>query len=60
MILVVGYDSMLFNLSGVYGLFFICNFVILKDSVGCMGVGEVLGGESICCMFDDVWVFVVG
>jgi glucarate dehydratase len=44
---VAGYDSMLLNLSGAHGPFFTRNIVILKDSAGHTGVGEVPGGESI-------------
>lgn len=58
--LVVGCDSMLLNLCGVYVLFFMCNFVILKDNVGCIGVGEVFGGEGICWVLECVILLVVG
>jgi glucarate dehydratase len=44
---VAGYDSMLLNLSGAHGPFFARNIVILKDSAGHTGVGEVPGGERI-------------
>lgn len=59
-ILVVGYDSMLMNLSGVYVLFFMCNIVIIKDNFGYIGVGEIFGGEKICKMLEDVILLVVG
>lgn len=59
-IFVVGCDSMLFNLCGVYVLYFMCNFVIFDDSSGYMGVGEVLGGEGICYVFECMMDFVVG
>jgi len=42
---VAGHDSMLMNLSGAHGPFFTRNVVILKDSAGHTGVGEVPGGE---------------
>jgi len=44
---VAGRDSMLLNLSGAHGPFFTRNIVILKDSSGALGVGEVPGGEPI-------------
>ncbi|MEC1657458.1 glucarate dehydratase [Bacillus haynesii] len=44
---VAGLDSMLLNLSGAHGPFFTRNIVILKDSSGALGVGEVPGGEPI-------------
>lgn len=44
---VAGHDSMLLNLSGAHGPFFTRNIVILKDSSGNTGVGEVPGGERI-------------
>lgn len=44
---VAGHDSMLLNLSGAHGPFFTRNLVVLKDSSGNVGVGEVPGGERI-------------
>ncbi len=44
---VAGHDGMLLNLSGAHGPFFTRNIVILKDSAGHVGVGEVPGGEAI-------------
>jgi glucarate dehydratase len=44
---VAGHDSMLLNLSGAHGPFFTRNLVILKDSAGHTGVGEVPGGSRI-------------
>ncbi|MBU8684926.1 glucarate dehydratase [Bacillus haynesii] len=44
---VAGRDSMLLNLSGAHGPFFTRNIVILKDSSGALGVGEVPGGDRI-------------
>ena len=44
---VAGEDSMLLNLSGAHGRFFTRNIVILKDSAGNTGLGEVPGGEKI-------------
>lgn len=44
---VAGRDSMLLNLSGAHSPFFTRNLVILTDSSGNTGVGEVPGGEAI-------------
>ena len=44
---VAGQDSMLLNLSGAHGPLFTRNIVILTDSAGHTGVGEVPGGEKI-------------
>ena len=44
---VAGHDGMLLNLSGAHGPFFTRNLVILTDSTGRTGVGEVPGGEKI-------------
>ena len=44
---VAGHDSMLMNLSGAHGPFFTRNLIILRDSAGNTGVGEVPGGEKI-------------
>jgi len=50
---VAGRDSMLLNLSGAHGPFFTRNLLILKDSAGRTGVGEVPGGEKIRQTLDD-------
>lgn len=50
---VAGKDSMLLNLSGAHSAFFTRNIVILKDSAGNVGVGEVPGGESIRQTLED-------
>jgi len=57
---VAGRDSMLLNLSGAHGPFFTRNLVILKDSAGKSGVGEVPGGEKIRQTLEDARPFVVG
>ncbi|MBW6438652.1 glucarate dehydratase [Actinoplanes hulinensis] len=44
---VAGHDSMLLNLSGAHGPCFTRTVVILTDSEGRIGVGEVPGGEAI-------------
>ena len=57
---VAGNDSMLLNLSGAHGPFFTRNIVILKDSAGNTGVGEVPGGERIRETLEDARSLVVG
>src|SRR6201989_2694606 len=57
---VAGQDSMLLNLSGAHGPFFTRNLVILKDSAGNTGVGEVPGGEKIRQTLDDSRDLVIG
>lgn len=44
---VAGHDSMLLNLSGAHGPFFTRNVVVVTDSDGNTGLGEVPGGEKI-------------
>ncbi len=44
---VAGFDSMLLNLSGAHAPCFTRNLVILEDSAGHTGAGEVPGGEAI-------------
>ena len=44
---VAGHDSMLLNLSGAHGPFFTRNVVVVTDSTGNLGGGEVPGGEPI-------------
>ncbi|MEC1068945.1 glucarate dehydratase [Priestia megaterium] len=56
---VAGYDSMLLNLSGAHSPFFTRNIVILKDSTGSTGVGEVPGGENIRQTLEDAKTFVI-
>ena len=57
---VAGEDSMLLNLSGAHFPFFTRNVVILKDSSGDMGVGEVPGGERITRTLEESKPLVVG
>ena len=57
---VAGQDSMLLNLSGAHGPFFTRNIVILKDSAGNTGLGEVPGGEKIRQTIDDAREMIVG
>ncbi|GGA76082.1 putative glucarate dehydratase [Edaphobacter acidisoli] len=57
---VAGHDSMLLNLSGAHAPFFTRNLVILTDSAGHTGVGEVPGGEKIRNVLEDSRVLVEG
>ena len=57
---VAGRDSMLLNLSGAHGPFFTRNIVILTDSSGNTGVGEVPGGEKITKTLEEAKEYVVG
>jgi glucarate dehydratase len=57
---VAGHDGMLMNLSGAHGPFFTRNVVILEDSSGHTGVGEVPGGEKIRQTLEDARTLVVG
>jgi glucarate dehydratase len=57
---VAGRDSMLLNLSGAHGPFFTRNIVILDDSAGHTGLGEVPGGEKIRQTLEDARALVVG
>ncbi|AKZ63179.1 glucarate dehydratase [Herbaspirillum hiltneri N3] len=57
---VAGRDGMLLNLSGAHGPYFTRNIVILTDSAGNTGVGEVPGGERIRQTLEDACELVVG
>ncbi len=57
---VAGRDSMLLNLSGAHAPYFTRNIVILTDSDGREGVGEVPGGEAIRGTIADAAELVVG
>jgi glucarate dehydratase len=57
---VAGHDGMLMNLSGAHGPFFTRNIVILTDSSGHTGVGEVPGGEKIRQTLEDARPLVEG
>ncbi|PQA76201.1 glucarate dehydratase [Rhodoferax sp. TS-BS-61-7] len=57
---VAGHDGMLMNLSGAHAPFFTRNIVILTDSSGNTGVGEVPGGEKIRQTLEDAAPLVVG
>ena len=43
---VAGHDCMELNLSGAHGPYFTRNVVIITDSDGNVGIGEVPGGEK--------------
>ncbi|CAN7475268.1 glucarate dehydratase [Trinickia sp. LjRoot230] len=57
---VAGRDSMLLNLSGAHGPFFTRNIVIIEDSSGRSGLGEVPGGEGIRRTLQEAAELVVG
>ena len=57
---VAGRDSMLMNLSGAHGPFFTRNVVLLEDSLGHIGAGEVPGGQKITDTLNDAKRFVEG
>lgn len=57
---VAGHDSMLLNLSGAHGPYFTRNVVVLRDSAGNTGLGEVPGGEKIRQTLEDARSLVVG
>jgi len=57
---VAGRDSMLLNLSGAHGPFFTRNLLILTDTAGNTGVGEVPGGEKIRQTLEDARTLLVG
>ncbi|MGW7520759.1 glucarate dehydratase [Streptomyces sp. NPDC054796] len=57
---VAGHDSMLLNLSGAHAPHFTRNLVVLTDSEGRTGVGEVPGGEPIRATLEEARDLVVG
>lgn len=57
---VAGKDSMLLNLSGAHGPYFTRNIVILTDSQGNVGLGEVPGGQKITSALEKVRSVVEG
>ncbi|WP_282824969.1 enolase C-terminal domain-like protein [Gulosibacter sediminis] len=57
---VAGHDSMLLNLSGAHGPFFTRNVVIVTDSEGREGLGEVPGGEPIRTTIEEAGAELVG
>ncbi|MEV7390452.1 enolase C-terminal domain-like protein [Streptomyces sp. NPDC091215] len=57
---VAGRDSMLLNLSGAHAPYFTRNVVVVEDSEGRTGLGEVPGGEAITRTLRDAEPLVVG
>lgn len=57
---VAGFDSMELNLSGAHAPFFTRNIVILTDSNGVEGIGEVPGGQKITSALEAVKDLVIG
>ncbi|MFM2074394.1 MAG: Glucarate dehydratase [Pseudomonadota bacterium] len=57
---VAGRDGMLLNLSGAHAPFFTRNIVIVTDSAGHTGLGEVPGGEKIRQTLEDARALVEG
>jgi glucarate dehydratase len=57
---VAGHDSMLLNLSGAHAPFFTRNLIVLTDSDGRTGIGEVPGGEGIRQTLEDARPLIVG
>ena len=57
---IAGHDDMLLNLSGAHAPYFTRNLVVLTDSDGRIGVGEVPGGEAIRQTLEDARVLVEG
>jgi glucarate dehydratase len=57
---VAGRDDMLLNLSGAHAPFFTRNVIILTDSAGHTGLGEVPGGEKIKQTLEDARPLIEG
>lgn len=57
---VAGRDSMELNLSGAHAPYFTRNIVVLTDSTGTLGVGEVPGGGKIADALEQVKHLVLG
>jgi glucarate dehydratase len=57
---VAGRDSMLLNLSGAHAPYFTRNVLVLEDSEGRTGLGEVPGGENITRTLRDAEPLVAG
>ncbi|PRY17294.1 enolase C-terminal domain-like protein [Kineococcus rhizosphaerae] len=57
---VAGHDDMLLNLSGAHAPFFTRNVVVLTDSDGRTGVGEVPGGEAIRSTLEEAGRLLLG
>jgi glucarate dehydratase len=57
---VAGHDSMLLNLSGAHAPFFTRTVILIRDSSGRTGLGEVPGGESIRRTLEDARALIAG
>ncbi|RYF79028.1 MAG: glucarate dehydratase, partial [Comamonadaceae bacterium] len=57
---VAGRDGMLMNLSGAHGPYFTRNVLLVHDSAGRTGVGEVPGGEGIRQALEDSRAALIG
>jgi glucarate dehydratase len=57
---VAGRDSMELNLSGAHAPYFTRNVLILEDSRGNIGVGEVPGGQNITTTLEECEPLVLG
>lgn len=57
---VAGHDSMELNLSGAHAPYFTRNLIVLTDSAGRIGVGEVPGGEMITQTLRDSAPLLLG
>lgn len=57
---VAGHDSLLFNLSGGHAPYFTRNVVVLEDSEGRTGLGEVPGGQGILDTLNQCVALVEG
>ena len=57
---VAGLDSMELNLSGAHAPYFTRNVVVMTDSDGRTGVGEVPGGTKITAALEEVVPIVEG
>ncbi len=57
---VAGHDGMLMNLSGAHGPYFTRNIILITDSSGHTGVGEVPGGEGIRKTLEDAKSLMLG
>ena len=57
---VAGYDSMLMTLSGAHAPCFTRNLIILTDSAGHTGIGEIHGGDYTCDCLNAVRPLVEG
>ncbi|MCC8471015.1 glucarate dehydratase [Xanthomonas phaseoli] len=57
---VAGQDSMLLNLSGAHAPYFTRNVLVLRDSSGRTGVGEVPGGAAIAGLLNEAAALMRG